>query len=91
MKGPLPIPFRVSLARGLFANLAIHFRVSRLPGIQTVHIAVEHAEGGGDQHGIVNLLVGGAVSAGNLDILLAHVLPAFLYFACNREQRFHLV
>jgi hypothetical protein len=47
----------VSYARDPLSALAIHVFVARLDGVEAVDVAVEHAEGGGDQDGVVDLEV----------------------------------
>ena len=51
---------------GLFL---VGFRCFWRPSSQTVDIAVVHAKGRRDQHGIVDLMVGGPFLAGALHIL----------------------
>src|SRR5688572_11088701 len=41
------------------------------PGAQSVHVAVVHAEGRGDQHGVVNLRVVGARIPGSHNVVVA--------------------
>lgn len=60
-----------------------HLGRHRIPGRvvghrrrQPVSIAVVHAERGGDEHGVVKLLVGRACLAGRVDIQGADVLAA---------------
>ena len=43
---------------------------------KAVDIPVEHAEGGGDQHRVVDLDVGGALVTGTLDVCGLHIEPA---------------
>jgi hypothetical protein len=45
------------------ADLAIHLEIARLPGGEPIDVAVVHAEGGRDQHRVVNLFVRGALLA----------------------------
>ena len=81
----------VPLPRRLHSNLAIDFRITRLPCAQTIHITIEHAEGGGNQHGVVNFFVGRAVLACPLNIFGGDLLSTLLDFARYSQQRFHLV
>ena len=50
----------ITFAGDYFAALAIHGFVARLRGGQAVDVAVVHAEGRGDENGIVNFNVGSA-------------------------------
>ena len=70
--------------------LAIAGEIGRRQRTETVHIAIEHAESGGDEHRIVNLVVGGALGSGPRDIVLTHVAPAALHARGNRQQGLHL-
>src|SRR5438477_11498959 len=69
----------VALVSHSLSHFAISFRLERLPGLQTVHVAVVHAEGRGDQNGIVNLLVGRALAAGAVNGFGAHILAGLLH------------
>ena len=42
----------------MLAHLRVHGFVVRLPGAESVDVAVVHAEGGGDEHRVVDLEVG---------------------------------
>src|SRR5688572_19169111 len=70
--------------------LAIPSRVGGRQRAETVHVPVEHAEGGGDQHGIVNLDVGRTLGTGAGDVRVAHLASAALYARSDREQCLHL-
>jgi len=73
------------------SHLAIFVWIGRLPSVQAIYVAVEHAEGSRDQNGIVNLFVGGSFLACPFDIFRYDVLATFLNLAGDREQRFQLV
>jgi hypothetical protein len=74
-----------------FSTLAINFGIRGGPGSQSVDVAVVHAEGCGDEHGVVDLLVGGAFPTCALDIFGRDLLAALLHFAGDRKQRLELV
>jgi len=58
----------ISIAGDTAAALAVEGFIVGLVGSEAVDVAVVHAEGGGNEHGVVNLEVGCTVSAGGLDI-----------------------
>src|SRR5262245_14234486 len=53
-------------------------------------VAVLHAESRGDQDGVVDRLVGGAICSRVFDIAGCHVSSALLNFGGNRQQRLEL-
>ena len=55
---PFPARGGVTMIGDALADFAIDARIARLPGGQAVDVAVVHAECRGDQHGVVNFLVG---------------------------------
>jgi hypothetical protein len=65
----------------MLAHLRVHGFFARLPGGEAVYVAVVHAEGGGDQDGIVDLAVGCAELAGGFYISSSDVLASLLDFA----------
>jgi hypothetical protein len=81
----------VTFVGDAFAAFAITLRIVRRPGGKTVHVTIEHAEGGGDQHRVVNFLVRGAVFARAIDVRRGDLLAALLNFSGNCQQRFQLV
>ena len=60
------------------------------PRGEAVHVAVAHAEHGGDEHRVVNLQIGGALLAGARDVGRRDVLAALRRLAGDREQRLQL-
>jgi hypothetical protein len=68
------------------SHLPIVVQSDRLPCVQAIDVAVEHAEDCRDQARIVNLLVCGAMLARPCDFLRRNVLAALLDPARNREQ-----
>ena len=50
----------VTLVGHAFAHFVISLSPEWLRSGQAIYIAVIHAEGSGDQHGVVNLFVGGS-------------------------------
>ncbi len=42
----------------MLTHAGVHCRVSGLPCVEAIDVAVVHAEGGGDEDGVVNLKVG---------------------------------
>ena len=70
--------------------IAITRRVGGRQCPEAVHIAVEHAEGGGDEHRVVDLDVGRAFRSRPIDVGLSHITPVPLYASRDRQQRFHL-
>ena len=52
----------------MLAHFCVHLGVFWLPGGEAVDVAVVHAEGGGDEHGVVDLEVGCAEVAGGLEV-----------------------
>ena len=61
------------------------------PGRQAVDIAVEHAESGCDQYGVVNRFVVSTRGAGGRDFFLCNAPASLLHLAGNYLQRFHFV
>jgi hypothetical protein len=59
------------------AILAIHVRIAGGPSGEAVDVPVVHAEGGGDQNRIVDLLVGCAFPPGPRDVIPVTYLPPF--------------
>jgi len=59
-------------------------------GGEAIDIAVVHAEGGGDEDGVVDFEVGGAFAAGRGDIAGGDAAPAFLDFSGDDEESFEL-
>ena len=80
------------LSVAVFSEVLAHFRVhgfiAGLPGGEAVYVAVEHAEGGGNQDGVVNLDVGGVFGAGAGDVFGGDIFAAQPDFAGDREERF---
>ena len=74
--GLLPAWRGVAMVDYALADLAVDLDVVRLPGSQAVYVAVVHTEGCGDQDGVMNLLVGGALCSGALDVRSCDVLAA---------------
>src|SRR5690606_22436756 len=74
-----PLPYR-----------RILLRVLRCQGCQAVDIAVEHGKRGGDQHGIMDGAIVGAVVTCPLDVFRRYLLATLLNLARNDQQRFHL-
>ena len=80
----------ISVAGHAAAALAIEGFVVGLVGAETVDIAVVHAEGRGDQHGIVNLNFGCAMLARGFDIGTGDQLAILLDLTRNDQQRLEL-
>ena len=74
----------------MLAHGGIHGRILGLPCRQSIDVTVVHAEGGGDQHGVVDLDVGCTLFAGMSHIIRGYVLPALLYLACDDEKSLQL-
>jgi hypothetical protein len=66
-------------------------RVFGSPGGQAVDIAVVHAKSRGDQHGVVDLLVGCALLAGTIDILGLDRVAAEPHLLGDVQQRFQFL
>ena len=71
--------------------LPVELRVFGRPRRQAIDIAVEHAECRGNQHGVVNLDVGGPVQARARHVAGHHVRPAARGLCSDDQQRLQLV
>ena len=71
--------------------LAVEVGIVGRPGGQPVDVAVAQAEHGGDEHGVVNLEVGGAELARARDVGCRDLLAACRGLAGDDEQRLELV
>ena len=80
------VPLHIPDVGHALAHRPILLRVLGLPGGQTVHVAVVHAERGRDQDGVVDFLVGGARRSCPRHILGRDVLPALLHLSGNRQE-----
>ena len=80
----------VSLSGEVLPHLLVHRVIVWLPGAETIHIAVVHAKGSGDQHRIVNLLVRRAQRPRGFDILSRNMLAALLNLSRNNEETLEL-
>ena len=67
------------------SHRAIVVWVRRLPCVQAIYVAVEHAEGSRDQNGIVNFFIRGVLLARPCDIFRSNVL-APLVELCSRSR-----
>ena len=65
--------------------------IGRSPRREPVDVAVEHAEGGGDQHRVMDLDVGCALAAGGGHVVGGDRAPVDLDLGGDREQRAQLV
>ncbi len=72
---------RVPLPGPHGCTIDIHLAVLRCPGIEPVHITVEHTESRCDQNRIVNFTIRCSVFFCVFDLLLRHILTADLYTA----------
>jgi hypothetical protein len=72
-------------------DVHVQLRVFRLPGTQSIHVAVIHGEGSGDQHRIVDFKIGRAALPGVLHVLRSDLLAPLLHLAGNDQQRLQLV
>ena len=70
----------------VLAHLRVHGFVVRLPGGESVDIPVVHAEGCGDEDGVVDLEIRCAEAAGTIDVAGSDVPAALLDFSCDGEQ-----
>jgi len=61
------------------------------PCTKTVDIAVIHAEGGGDQYGIMYFPVGGALLAGSSYIRFSDIFSVSLNLVSDMQQRPHFI
>src|ERR1700691_167441 len=78
---------QIAIAGNLGGSFPKALRVGGRPCSQAVYIAVVHAEGRRNQHGVVNLQVGGALLPRACDIFGLNVLSATLYFTGDSQQR----
>jgi hypothetical protein len=62
----------------------------RLPSVKSVNVAVIHAEGGGDENGVVDLDIGSGFGAGGFDIGGGKCLPPFWTLAAMTNSAFSL-
>jgi hypothetical protein len=80
-------------ARILPSPSASHFVVElvifRREGGEPVHVAVVHAEGGGDKHGIVDFEIGSPFGAGAGNILCGDSVAALLHLAGDGQKSLH--
>src|SRR5664279_2081213 len=83
----LRIPFFRSHRRAIDICLL----VLRCPGIEPVHISIEHAECGGDQYRIMNFTVRGAERSGEIDLCCRYLFASLLHAAGNGQQGFQFV
>jgi|HubBroStandDraft_6_1064221.scaffolds.fasta_scaffold119355_3 hypothetical protein len=82
---------RYPLAATLRPRSRYHSALVRGPGAQAIHIAVKHAEGCRNEHGVMNLLVRRAVAASRCNITIAYLLAAPLHLSRNRQQGLQLL
>ncbi|MGB7435181.1 MAG: hypothetical protein WBR26_17015 [Candidatus Acidiferrum sp.] len=80
----------VSQPGRLLANFPVNIGIVWLPCGQTIDITIKHTERGCNQNRIVNLLVSHALLPRSFDAGRGHLLPAFLYFSSDVQERFHL-
>src|ERR1035438_5281863 len=66
------------------AVLPIHFGIGRRPGGKAIHVAIVHTECGGDQNGVVNLLIRRAMLTGTRNVLASDILAALLDLSRDR-------
>src|SRR6185437_1421645 len=71
-------------------HLGIHGFVAGLPCVQTIDVAVVHAERSGDQHRVMDFEIGCAEGASLGYVFGGDALAALLHFACDCEQRLEL-
>jgi len=71
--------------------LAVEDGVVGLDGGEAVDVAVVHAEGSGDEDGVVDFEVGGAEAARVGYVVGGHVFAAVLDFGGDDEERFEFV
>src|SRR5262245_62075879 len=71
--------------------LAVEIRIVRRPRGQAVHVAVAHAEDGGDEDGVVNLEIRRARGARPRDVLGQDVPPAARGLRGDDQERLQLV
>jgi len=82
----LPVDQRVVDVAGLVVRGVVSWRERRQP----VDVAVEHGEGRGNEHRVVDLDVGGAGAARALDVGRGDLFAAFLHLGGNRHEGFQL-
>src|SRR5580693_3343860 len=71
----------IAFVRHVRAHGNISLLLLRSPGGETVHVAVVHAEGRGDQDCVVNLGVGCAFLASTRNVLGGNALAALLHMS----------
>ena len=81
----------ISAGRHGGGSFPVAVQILRCPRGKAIHIAVVHAEGGGNQYSIVNFLIRSTLRARLVNIVRLHVLAALLHFAGNGEQRLEFV
>ena len=69
----------------------VEVRILRGPRGQSVHVAIAHAEHGGDEHRVVDLEIGRAVLTRSRDVGRRDVLAPFGRLPRDDEQRLELV
>ena len=74
---------RVSIAGCEGRALPVHVGIRRGPSTESVHIPIEHAKTRGNEHGVVDLEVGGAARPGARDGIAGYFLSAALHLAGN--------
>src|SRR5678815_798227 len=78
---------RIAVLGHMPGPLAVPLGVGGRPRAKTVDVAVEHAERGGDQHGVVDFRVGGAFAPRPLDVLNADRAAALLHTRGDSQKR----
>src|SRR5580658_9624408 len=81
----------IALRCPLPPNSIVNRRIIRSPGGQPVYIPVKHAKCGGNQNGIVDLLVRSPLLPRSGNVLRLHLLSTLLNLTGNGQQRFHFV
>src|SRR4030095_4383630 len=80
----------ISLVRHALPHLVVRGVVSWRERRQPVDVAVEHGEGRGNEHRVVDLDVGGAGAARALDVGRGGLFSAFLHLGGNCHEGFQL-
>ena len=80
----------VAVASYALAAFAIKSLIVGLVGAKAIDVAVVHAEGGGDEDGVVNLKVGCALLARGFDVGGGDEFAVLLHLAGDDEECFEL-
>jgi hypothetical protein len=83
-------PGGVPVCSRLAGALSMRIRIRRGPRREAVDVAVEQAEGRGNEHRVVNLVIRRTCAAGPRDIRVAHLTASTLDARGEREQGFQL-